>query len=953
MLKNQNKSPVKLKSISFRKTPQDASTHLDFSITKKVIHHDNYESLVKKRRYEHRKADVLGIITTPDSEPAKEAAEEELEQAHTKEKGTENHMLPVRHDALSRSPYVVRLLNEWERTAHVLDEPKKSSPKKSRTDTREHDARWLKEVERLRNQVSYTKRKAQSITIDLLGKKGKAVKRKKKRERFVFSSVPAKIGAGILKVVIAILRWFFEFILSIPLGFLLAFTVLLTLVEVFNRGAVKTARAAGHGTSWAIQHTFFLIIAGVRATLVIPIKLITLACMAIYRTISSAGSFAIFTTHAFWEAVKNYALIFSNPPKQLYRKLAAVACIGIVVMLPVKFMEIAPDQIRLLKGSVLGATKQGYQGLASFDLVQAQGDFEQARTNIDSLNIAMRAMVLVLPAGQDGLHAITAGDELAKAGTYLAQAFEAQDVASENQGILPLLARVQESLSQSLPHLTAASKNLAAINADKVPDEFAEKFRSAQQLLPQISAAVAESSELFGTLADVLGANGDRRYVVLFQNNNELRPAGGFIGSLAFIDVRDGAITNIEVPGGGAYDFKGYLSEQVKAPKPLSLINSRWELQDANWYPDWKTSAEKVMWFLEHAGYSSVDGVIAVQATTLEKLLGITGPIEFPDYQVTLDENNVLNEIQNQVEFEYDKVENKPKQYIGELLPRVLEKLLSLNGNQMLSALELVKSEIKAKDILLYFTDEETNQAFIKRGWQPSLIASNGDYLSVVHANIGGGKTDGVIKESWDQEVVIDADGTVTVALTIIREHRGDPANQFERYNNVDYVRVYSPEGSELISFEGVKPPSSSLFKIGEAYLQEDTELAQIEGKVIIDEASGTRITNEFGKTVFGNWLQVNPGKVLVAKVRYKLPFKIKPFDLLNPNAKNGYSLIMQKQAGARAIPYSVSVRYPSDWLVPWQKAVGKGNVQVLGPGLVVFEGDLSEDTGFAVSFEK
>jgi hypothetical protein len=515
---------------------------------------------------------------------------------------------------------------------------------------------------------------------------------------------------------------------------------------------------------------------------------------------------------------------------------------------------------------------------------------------------------------------------------------------------------MQQTLQSALPHVNNVQSHLSEINPENLPSEFQDKFISARELLPSVRAAIIDVDSLSDTLVQVLGANGAKRYAVLFQNNNELRPAGGFIGSLAFVDIRDGVVENIEIPGGGSYDFQGYLSEHIEAPKPLQLVNARWELQDSNWYPDWPTSAEKAAWFIEKSGHSSVDGVIALQATTLVKLLEILGPMEFEQEEgdpVVLTSANVLDEIQREVEIDYDKQENQPKKYIAELAPRVLEKILSSQGKDQLAMLGLIKSEIEQKNILLYFRDSQINQSFIDRGWEPSIISTDLDYLSIIHANIGGGKTDGVISESWDQEIIIDEDGSAIAELTIIRQHNGDPNNIFESYNNVDFVRVYAPEGSELISFTGVKPPAVSMFKEPESFYTKDYELTEIEGNVIIHEKTGTRITNEFKKTVFGNWLQVDPGNILVSKIKYKLPFKVKPFDLLNPQVKSGYSLLIQKQAGARSIPYSISLRYPSNWEVSWSQSVGQASVQILGPGLTIFEGDLSKDTGFSVLFGK
>ena len=495
--------------------------------------------------------------------------------------------------------------------------------------------------------------------------------------------------------------------------------------------------------------------------------------------------------------------------------------------------------------------------------------------------------------------------------------------------------------------------HISSINPENIPNEYKQKFSQAKSALPLVQAAISDFNSFADDILSVLGKNSQKRYAVLFQNNNELRPAGGFIGSLAFVDVRNGKIVNMEIPKGGPYDFQGYLTENIVAPRPLQILNSRWEMQDANWYPDWPTSAEKVAWFIEKSSHSSVDGVIAMQATTLVKLLEILGPIDFPEYSVILDKDNVIDEMQMAVEQNYDKQENQPKKYVSELVPRILEKMLSSSGSQMAEILSLAQEEIFEKNILLYFRDKDVNESFISRGWEPSMLDSDFDYLSVVHANIGGGKTDGVIGQSYNQEIIISEDGTAVAELAIIRQHNGDAGNQFENVNNVNYARVYVPKGSELISFEGAKPPPASMYESPQSYFTEDKELESIEGKVIIDEQSGTRITNEFGKTVFGNWLQVDPGNVLVAKVKYKLPFKIMPFDVFNPEIRSGYSLLLQKQPGAREIPYSISLKYPSWWNVFWQKKVGKGDLKVLGPGLVVFEGDLISDTGFGVLFGK
>ncbi|MFA7662286.1 MAG: DUF4012 domain-containing protein, partial [Patescibacteria group bacterium] len=188
-------------------------------------------------------------------------------------------------------------------------------------------------------------------------------------------------------------------------------------------------------------------------------------------------------------------------------------------------------------------------------------------------------------------------------------------------------------------------------------------------------------------LPDFLGQDDMRRYLVIFQNSNEIRATGGFMGSLALIDVNQGKITKIEIPGGGPYDLRAGLKEYIQAPQPLWRIKTRWEIQDANWWPDFPTSAKKIAWFYENSDQPTVDGVIAVNSDILPKLLKVFGPITLDDYSKTITADNFYELTQQQVEVDYDKEENQPKQFIADLFFKMIDNLtgnFSLKNNQEL-----------------------------------------------------------------------------------------------------------------------------------------------------------------------------------------------------------------------------------------------------------------------------
>jgi len=942
--------------LSHKKNPQDDNDHLSFSITKKVINDENYEELVMKRGFDYAKSDFES------SSEKKDKKNKMPKRSAENSKKTNNGSVAVNKRVHQRSPYVIRLAGEPEK---IFESKTKSKlePADNAGET------WLKEVARLRKTASNGyKSKIKRVDVNFLQKRSKKFFARKSKDPIIFANLPGQALKMLKTAILAAARWIFEFILSIPLGFLLFLQVVLKLVERAHMLFVAASRLFSRGVYISIEWFFVTLISIAKALIVIPIKLITLFFLILYRLINSFGLAILAVSGATYEMIKNFGRTFANPPQHFYRKVFAALAFSAVLVGGVKVLSTAPNEIRTIRGNVLGATKEGFTALSGMDLAgvgqgqalagtdgltEAEYQFSQARENIDSLNVVLRGIIKLTPQGKDGLNVIQAGEDIAAAGKYISQALAPLLGGEEGEAnAIDIVKNLSYSLDLALPHIMRARSSLAGIDVKSLPEEYQAKFAKGLALLPIVESAVLDFNSLADALIDVMGGNGMRKYVVLFQNNNELRPAGGFIGSLALAEVDDGEIKSINVPGGGSYDFQGSLTEHVASPKPLWLINPHWQLQDANWYPDWPTSAEKVAWFLEKSGQSSVDGVIALQATTLQKLLRVLGPIEFPEYSITLNAQNILQEIQTAVEVNYDKEENAPKKYLAELTPRVLDRILSSNSKELFGIMSLLKDEIEQKNILPYFRNQDINQEFLDRKWEPNIVPSEMDYLSVIHANIGGGKTDGVIDESWDSEITISSEGSIMADLTIVRRHTGNPAVEFESWNNVDFARAYVPEGSELISAEGFKPPAAALYEQPEAYYHPDKDLEQIQGKVLIDEKSNTRINNEFGKTVFGNWIQAEPGNIAIARIKYKLPFKVHPFDILNPKDKSGYSLLIQKQAGARVIPYSIQIRYPIEWEVKWsQVAGGDGKISVLGPGLTMFEGTLARDTGYAILF--
>lgn len=153
-------------------------------------------------------------------------------------------------------------------------------------------------------------------------------------------------------------------------------------------------------------------------------------------------------------------------------------------------------------------------------------------------------------------------------------------------------------LQEAAPYVREANKTLQGVDTTQLPDDFALQVEEIKLLLPTLEKSLDQVDILSEAILTLIGHDSMQRYLIVFQNNTELRATGGFMGSLALVDMDRGEIAKIEIPGGGPYQYQGSLLDYYVAPRALQLINPRWELQDANWFFDWPTSAAKISRFL-------------------------------------------------------------------------------------------------------------------------------------------------------------------------------------------------------------------------------------------------------------------------------------------------------------------------------------------------------------------
>lgn len=578
-----------------------------------------------------------------------------------------------------------------------------------------------------------------------------------------------------------------------------------------------------------------------------------------------------------------------------------------------------------LAGNALRA-KDYPTALAQFDT--ASRAFTEANTYLDFPGSGLIDTLRFIP----GLSRVASGKLVLEAGAHFADAgapialLVEQLISSreayasgEKVSLISLFHQAKDPLVTARLSLEEATSKLALVNIGDIPEDKQSKFLTVRETLPILTDILRGFEKNDTLIEELLGGNGPRTYLFLLQNNHELRATGGFIGSYALIDVNQGVIRRFFVDG--IFNPDGQLKENIVPPKPIQKISAGWSLHDSNWSPDFPTAAEKAIFFYEKTGGPTVDGVITLTPTVMQKLLAVIGPIELPQYGVTVDADNFIPVIQEQVEVKYDKELNEPKKILVDLSRELISRVFALQDRATSRRIaEALMAGLNEKHVLMYMRHEPTQHLIDEVGWSGRVLPTGKDYLSVIHSNINGYKTDGVIDETIRHRAEIATDGSIIDTVTITRTHRGGdtPYDWWNRVN-ADYLRVYVPKGSELLSTSGTTrefPPEPLDYdRLG---FRRDADVVEAEARERIDEKSGVRISEDIGKTVFGAWVYVSPKESVTVEYRYRLPFSIDMTALATGDPQS-YSVLYQKQSGSPGSTLLSSLSFPEDVPLIWQ----------------------------------
>lgn len=499
---------------------------------------------------------------------------------------------------------------------------------------------------------------------------------------------------------------------------------------------------------------------------------------------------------------------------------------------------------------------------AAVEFGLARQHFRNAQALIDTDPLVHQAETLSTYAANYIEPRRLAIDNLAQMGLALADAgqdgadVDAQMISPANaqlrggQRLIATLNAVKPFMPKIAADLDKAKRHADLVDVSVLPSGQRDSFLKARTQIDDGVAGAAEFQRLAPVLLEILGANGPRTYLVENLDPAELRGGGGFVGSYILLSADQGQIKlgvsgnvyDIDYP----YPVKGQ-RRYVAPPNSLNEFATHgWVFGDSNFYADFPASASGGEDLFKRETGRSVDGVIGIDFWAVAEMLNVTGPLQIPEYGITVDAKTFPDVVVHRLLTEQGNVPGK-KTFFPIVAAHVLDKLTALGSGDWSNLLGHLNTAVSQRHMQVYFNNQTAQNEMGNIGWNGRQMASTPDLelMQEVEANYGGNKANYWLERTFTLELTVDngkLDHKVSIGLKNLippgfeggQEYRG-----YFRFYYPDsgtaaraaglladhYPSDEHPSGLKLLDGWYQMPPKSSYDKVSFEYVTDAANL--------------------------------------------------------------------------------------------------------------------------------
>ena len=456
------------------------------------------------------------------------------------------------------------------------------------------------------------------------------------------------------------------------------------------------------------------------------------------------------------------------------------------------------------------------------------------------------------------------------------------------------------------------------IDTSVFPKSFQEEILSLKDSSEKLYSFLDPLGDISAFLPDLLGIDERKRYLILLQNEGEIRATGGWISSYAVLGIEGGQIRELYVDD--VYNADGALEIQKKTYEaPLSmqeaLSTEKWSFSTVNWDPDLSNTMFSAEQFVSDMGKGNdIDGLLTIDISFLQKLLDKWGGIEVPGETELVTSENIYSKIFD-MHSSFTPGSNRKSTFLANLCDEVIKKILSSKISGYYDIAEVITESLDEKHLQMTFKDPDAFNYMDSKSWAGSLETEYKGAPIAIDWNWGANKANLYIKKNHNLEVTIEDQDELNFKYSISIQN-DSKKDEYPEGEYTNYLRVFLPLNAQILSIKGLKDSDYNIYEEG-------------------------------SYKVIGGWFNIPIEEVKTFEISYRLKREKDPQDFpitINGNNKE-LNLELFKQPGTFQDAYKVDITYPESWNV-----IEAANLSGIG-SQITGRFDLSTDIDIVVSW--
>lgn len=436
--------------------------------------------------------------------------------------------------------------------------------------------------------------------------------------------------------------------------------------------------------------------------------------------------------------------------------------------------------------------------------------------------------------------------------------------------------------------LNLANEIISTLVVEYFPSFLQDYALELKSLSQKATIGVDAIDSLVSFLPDVLGGNERKRFLILLQNQGEIRSTGGWISSYAIVGLEGGQIRELFVDD--IYNADGNLMVENKTfTPPQSMVNAlettQYSFSLVNWDPDlYRVLLESERFVNALNKGDDLDGLITIDIRFIQNLLDSWGGIEVPGEPELITSENIYTKI-FEMHNDFTPGSDRKATFLANLANQTVTRLLSSDFSDYQTIASVFAHSLNEKHLQAVFKNSDATDFFDKNNWDGRL---DGKYLSApipIDWNWGGNKANLYIKRDHNLDInITENDITYSYEINVLNEStsRTYPQGDYE-----NYIRIFLPANADILNIQGIENNEYDIY-------------------------------DENGFKIVGGWFNTSIGETNSFFLKYKLSKNTLGvnYPVTAQNDNIFFDLNIFKQPGMKKEGYVLKISYPSNWSI-------------------------------------